>query len=79
MNGVWQRVASICTGRRAKGNRNVDYDAPARRILVFNMNEKLEDQLRGAIRLKHFSLKTEETYGGWYRRVDGALPRHPSG
>ena len=45
----------------------------------FFMTVKLEDQLRGAIRLKHFSGKTEETYVGWYRRYDGALPRHPSG
>ena len=29
---------------------------------------KLEEQLRGAIRLKHYSLKTEESYVGWYRR-----------
>ena len=32
------------------------------------MRVKLEDQLRGAIRLKHYSLRTEETYVGWYRR-----------
>lgn len=29
---------------------------------------KLEDQLRSAIRFKHFSLRTEESYVGWYRR-----------
>ena len=39
---------------------------------------KLEDQLRGAIRLKHFSMKTEETYVGWYRRfVLWHGKRHP--
>ena len=39
---------------------------------------KLEDQLRGAIRLKHFSLRTEETYVGWYRRyVLWHEKRHP--
>lgn len=29
---------------------------------------KLEDQLRDTIRFKHLSLKTEESYVGWYRR-----------
>ena len=39
---------------------------------------KLEDQLRGAIRVKHFSLRTEETYVGWYRRfVLWHGKRHP--
>ena len=32
------------------------------------MTVKLEDQLRATIRLKHFSLRTEEAYVGWYRR-----------
>ncbi len=31
---------------------------------------KLEDQLRDTIRFKHLSLKTEESYVGWYRRFD---------
>ncbi len=39
---------------------------------------KLEEQLRRAIRVKHYSLKTEETYVGWYRRyVLWAGKRHP--
>ncbi len=39
---------------------------------------KLEDQLRGAIRLKQYSLRTEETYVGWYRRfVLWHGKRHP--
>ena len=39
---------------------------------------KLEDQLRGVIRLKHFSHKTEETSVGWYRRyVLWHGKRHP--
>ena len=39
---------------------------------------KLEDQLRGAIRLKQFSLRTEEIYVGWYRRyVIWHGRRHP--
>lgn len=29
---------------------------------------KLEDRLRGAIRLKQYSPRTEETYIQWYRR-----------
>lgn len=32
------------------------------------INMKLEDQLRDTMRLKHLSLKTEESYVGWYRR-----------
>ena len=29
---------------------------------------KLEDQIRDTMRFKHLSLKTEESYVGWYRR-----------
>lgn len=29
---------------------------------------RLEDQLRDMMRFKHLSLKTEESYVGWYRR-----------
>jgi integron integrase len=32
------------------------------------MTMKLEDQLRHAIRSKHFSIRTEGSYVGWYRR-----------
>lgn len=39
---------------------------------------KLEDQLRNVIRLKHYSVKTEESYVGWYRRfVLWHGKRHP--
>ena len=39
---------------------------------------KLEEQLRRAIRVKHYSLKTEETYVGWYRQyVRWHGKRHP--
>lgn len=50
------------------GNWFVGYDANERRIHAKNTNMKLEDQLKNAIRLKHFSLRTEESYVGWYRR-----------
>ena len=40
---------------------------------------RLEDQLRGAIRERHYSLRTEEAYVMWYRQFDGALPHHPLG
>ncbi|MEQ1935557.1 MAG: integron integrase, partial [Fimbriimonadaceae bacterium] len=50
------------------GNWFVEYDADERRIHAKNTNMKLEDQLKNAIRLKHFSLRTEESYVGWYRR-----------
>ena len=40
--------------------------------------EKLEDRLRAALRRKHHSLKTEESYTGWYRRfVLWHGKRHP--
>ncbi|HEY5892763.1 MAG TPA: phage integrase N-terminal SAM-like domain-containing protein [Chthoniobacterales bacterium] len=40
---------------------------------------KLEDQLRAAIRLKQYSMKTEESYVGWYRRfVLWHGKRHPA-
>lgn len=39
---------------------------------------KLEDQLRAVLPLKHYSLKTEESYVGWYRRfVLWHGKRHP--
>lgn len=31
------------------------------------MTVKLEDPLRGALRLKRFSSRTEEAYVGWYK------------
>lgn len=68
----------VYTRRRAQGNINVGLRAPARGILHGLFHMKLEDQLRGAIRLKHFSLKTEESYVGWYRRfVLWHGKRHP--
>lgn len=64
--------------RRVKGNRNVGIHAPGRGISRENIPMKLEDQLRGAIRLKQYSLRTEETYVGWYRRfVLWHGKRHP--
>ena len=43
------------------------------------MTMKLEDQLRGAIRLKQYSYRTEETYVGWYKRfVLWHEKRHPA-
>jgi hypothetical protein len=42
-------------------------------------NMKLEDLLQGAIRRKHFSLRTEESYVGCYRRyVLWHGKRHPA-
>lgn len=39
---------------------------------------KLEDQLRGAVRLKGYAYTTEETYVGWYRRyVRHFQKKHP--
>lgn len=39
---------------------------------------KLEDRLGEKLRRKHYSLKTEETYVGWYRRyVIWHGKRHP--
>jgi integron integrase len=62
-----------------KANKNVAYDADARHMLLLNMTAKLEDQLRGAIRLKQYSLRTEESYVGWYRRyVLWHGKRHPA-
>ena len=70
---------SICAPMCLKDNENVGNGAWGVVFSRFLMTVKLEDPLGGAIRLKHFSRKTEETYVGWYRRYDGALPRHPSG
>jgi len=43
------------------GNLFAGYDAYTRHISVLNMTMKLEDPLRGAIRLKQYSYRTEET------------------
>ena len=72
-------LAWVFPGGRAESNKTVGFGSPAHRIFELFSPMKLEDQLRGAIRLKQYSLRTEETYVGWYRRVDGALPRHPLG
>ena len=45
---------------------------------MLDINVKLEDPLRGAIRLKQYSLRTEEAYVGWDRRfVLWHGKRHP--
>ena len=68
---VYARRCVIC-------NKKVGFYSPACSISMSNMNVKLEDQLRGAIRLKQYSLRTEETYVGWYRRyVLWHGKRHP--
>ncbi len=44
----------------------------------------LEERLRGAIRLRHYSRQTEETYVQWYKRYvlfqkeAGGVMRHPA-
>lgn len=41
--------------------------------------EKLEDRLRGVVRRKGYSIRTERTYAGWYRQyVMYHRLRHPS-
>ncbi|RRN78187.1 integron integrase, partial [Pseudoxanthomonas sp. SGD-10] len=40
---------------------------------------RLLDQVRGRLRLKHYSLRTEQAYLYWIRRyVRVWLPRHPA-
>ncbi len=62
-------------------NGIVDFRSDARelmRIMTTGNEPKLEDQLRAVQRRKHYSLKTEETYVGWYRRyVLWHGKRHP--
>jgi integron integrase len=62
-------------------NEIVDLRSNARefpRIMTTGNEPKLEDQLRAVLRRKHYSLKTEETYVGWYRRyVLWHKKRHP--
>jgi hypothetical protein len=53
---------------RVIGNWIVKYDVNTRHIWRESTNMKLEEKLRQTIRLKHYSLKTEENYAGWYRR-----------
>ncbi len=39
---------------------------------------KLEDRMRETMRFKHYSMRTEESYVGWYRRfVRHHGMRHP--
>jgi hypothetical protein len=49
-------------------------------VLVFLQLERmrLEDRIREIMRFKHYSLSTEESYVGWYRRfVRFHQMRHP--
>ena len=47
--------------------------------MITGKPEKLEDRLRGVLRRKHYSMKTEESYVGWYRRyVIWHGKRHPA-
>jgi hypothetical protein len=42
---------------------------PAKAALVIaNPKSKLLDQLKEVLRVKHYSLRTEEAYGQWVRR-----------
>ena len=36
--------------------------------MIANPKSKLMDQLREVMRVKHYSLRTEEAYGQWVRR-----------
>lgn len=43
-----------------------------------NPKAKLLDQVRDVLRLKHYSLRTEETYVGWIKRfIFFHQKRHP--
>jgi len=37
-------------------------------FVIANPKSKLLDQLREVLRVKHYSLRTEEAYGQWVRR-----------
>ena len=39
--------------------------------------KKLLDQVRDAIRLKHYSYRTEQAYVGWKRLLGGTRPQTP--
>jgi hypothetical protein len=67
----------LFTRIRPIAHKGVAYDAQARHSRRETIAMKLEDQLRGAIRLKQ--LKTEEAYVGWYRRfVRWHGKKHPA-
>ena len=51
---------------------------PVSRGVVPEQRPRLLDQVRGRLRLKHYSLRTEQAYLYWIRRYIRAwLPRHP--
>jgi hypothetical protein len=51
---------------------------PAKAALVIaNPKAKLMDQLKEVLRLKHYSLRTEEAYGQWVRRYLIFCRDHP--
>jgi hypothetical protein len=52
-------------------NEIVDLRTNARefpQIMTTGKEPKPEDQLRGVLRRKHYSQRTEEAYVGWHRR-----------
>ena len=57
----------------------VPFNPSARVIYCETIKMKLEDQIRHTIRFKHYSIKTEESYVGWYRRyVHWHGKKHPA-
>ena len=46
----------------------VDLSSLGRANLGDTIDMKLEDQIRDTMRFKHLSLRTEDSYVGWYRR-----------
>jgi len=54
------------------------YQSPVKKVGPMEQNKKLLDQVRDVIRLKHYSIRTEESYVDWIRRyILFHKKRHP--
>ena len=60
-HGVASSWELLLAQKSVIGNTLVKYDAHERHILGESTRKRLEEQLKNAIRLKHFSLRTEES------------------
>src|SRR5690606_24534295 len=74
--------ARQASGERRQGGPDMSYDGEDAAItgcVTPSGGPRLLDQVRGRLRLKHYSLRTEQAYLYWIRRyVRAWLPRHPA-
>src|SRR5947207_8824375 len=59
LSGAWSGASLVCDPQELE---------PPHAPLPATQSPRLLDQLRAAIRVRHYSPRTEEAYAGWVRR-----------